>query len=330
ELVPTLLAHATTTAVYYGSIHEPATVALAEACIANGQRALVGRVAMDHPDTTPAWYRDPAPDAAIESSLRSIEAIRALPDPAGLVDPILTPRFIPACSDALLHGLGEVAADTGVSIQTHCSESDWEHGHVHDRCGVTDANALHRFGLVQEHTVLAHATHLDDADRDVLAAAGAGVSHCPLSNVYFSERTFEARAALDAGVRLGLGTDIAGGPDPSLLAQCGHAVGSARQLSRLGGRSTAGIDITTAFWMATAGGADLTGLPVGLLSPGRAFDAAAIDLGPTGLGIWDEVDDWARAFEKLVRRARPDDVTDVWVAGRRVAGRRQFEGARPD
>ena len=215
SMVPALLAHGTTTAVYYASVHEPATLALAEACVHHGQRALVGRVAMDHPDGTPEWYRDPSAAAAVEASARSIDAIRSLDDPMGLVAPIVTPRFVPACTDAALQGLAELAAATGVRVQTHCSESDWEHRHVIDRCGRTDAHALDGFGLLRDHTVLAHATHLTDDDRSLVSDRGAGVAHCPLSNVYFANRPFAARRALDAGVRVGLGTDVAGGPSAS-------------------------------------------------------------------------------------------------------------------
>jgi guanine deaminase len=315
SMVPALLAQGTTTAVYHASVHEPATVALAEACIGHGQRAFVGRVAMDHPDGTPDWYRDPSAASAVEASARSVEAIRALADPHGLVAPIITPRFIPACTDAALRGLGELAAATGTRVQTHCSESDWEHGHVLDRCGDTDAHALDRFGLVLPHTVLAHATHLTDADRSLLATRGAGVAHCPLSNTYFADRPFSARRALEAGVRVGLGTDVAGGPSPSLLAQCGHAVAAGRRLGD-GGDTDARIDAVTAFWMATAGGAELLGIDAGLLAPGRQFDAVAVEL--AGLGIDPDLDGPDRVFEKLVRLAGPADISAVWVAGRRV------------
>ena len=316
SMVPTLLAHGTTTAVYYGSVHEPATVALAEACVRYGQRAFVGRVAMDHPDGTPEWYRDPSPSAAVEASARSIDAIRSLDDPLGLVEPIITPRFIPACTDAALHGLGELAITTGVRVQTHCSESDWEHGHVLDRCGRTDAHALDGFDLLRDHTVLAHATHLTDADRSLAAERGAGVAHCPLSNVYFANRPFSARRALEAGVRVGLGTDVAGGPSASLLGQCGHAVAASQRLVDEGDPS-AHIDAVTAFWMATAGGADLLGIPAGVLAPGRQFDALAVSL--DGLGIDPDLDGPDRVFEKLVRLAGSGDITQVWVAGRLVS-----------
>ncbi len=315
-MVPTLLALGTTTAVYYGSIHEPATLALADACIRHGQRAFVGRVAMDHPEGTPEWYRDPSPAAAVEASARSIEAIRSLSDPLGLVEPIVTPRFVPACTDATLVGLGELAAETGTRVQTHCSESDWEHGYVLDRCGRTDTSALDRYGLLREHTVLAHATHLSDEDRALIASRRAGVAHCPLSNVSFANRPFSARRAIDAQLAVGLGTDVAGGPSPSLLGQCGHAVAASRRLADLGD-PTARIDIVTAFWMATLGGATLLGIDAGLLAAGRRFDAVAVSL--DGLGVDENLDGPDRVFEKLVRLAGSADIIAVWVAGRRVA-----------
>ena len=315
-MVPTLLTGGTTTAVYYGSLHEEATLALARACVHHGQRAFVGRVAMDHPDGTPEWYRDPTATGAVEASARSIESIRALDDPLRLVEPIVTPRFIPACTDAALEGLAELAASTGTRVQTHCSESDWEHGHVLERTGCTDTSALDGFGLLRKHTVLAHATHLTNDDRRLIAARGAGVAHCPLSNVYFANRPFSARSALTAGVRVGLGTDIAGGPSASLLAQCGHAVAASQRLVDQGDPN-ARIDATTAFWMATLGGAELLGAPIGLLAVNRQFDAVAVRL--DDLGIMPDLDDDERLFEKLVHLTRPTDIASVWVAGRAVA-----------
>ena len=315
QMVPSLLGHGTTTVVYYGSIHERATTALAEACVRHGQRAFIGRVAMDHPDGTPEWYRDESAVAAIDACARSIDAVRHVDGGRGLVEPVITPRFVPACTDAALTGLGELAAATGVRVQTHCSESDWEHGYVIDRCGVTDAHALDRFGLIRDHTVLAHATHLTDDDRSLLAATGAGVAHCPLSNVYFANRPFSARAALDAGVRVGLGTDVAGGPSPSLLSQCSHAVVASQQLADAGDTG-ARVDIATTFWMATLGGAELVGANVGLIAPGRSFDAIAVRvpdvalLTDAGSGAADDVFE-----ERIVRLTGPQDIVTVWVAG---------------
>lgn len=328
-MVSTLLAHGTTTAVYYATIDVETTTMLAAACAAAGQRAFVGRVGMDHPDGTPGWYRDASAAAGVAASQASIDAIDALGSP--LVAPIITPRFAPACTDELLRGLGELAAATGVRVQTHCSESDWEHGYAFERFGCSDTEALDRFGLLAAHTVLAHGDHLGDQDLATLIARGTGVAHCPLSNAYFANAVFPARRALDAGVRLGLGTDVAGGAQPGLLSQCADAVTMSRLLdegvdARLAPehRGVAGsrISIVEAFWMATAGGAELLGIPCGVLEVGRSFDAVAVSTQRPGsaLRVWDEIDTDERVFEKIVRLASPADITDVWVAGRRVAG----------
>ncbi len=323
DMVTTLLAHGTTTAVYYVSQDLKATTLLAKTCVELGQRALVGRVAMDHPTGTPEWYRDSSARSGIAASRASIEAIRALA--CERVQPIVTPRFIPACSDELLQGLGDLAAETGVQVQTHCSESDWEHGYVLERHGMTDTESLSRFGLIKPGTVLAHAGHVSDSDLARIKSAGAGIAHCPLSNAYFGDAVFPLRRALDAGVAIGLGTDIAGGSEVSLLAQCAHAVTVSRMLEdgvdaakSAGSRGTdkSRVDTIAAFWLATVGGASVADLPVGLIEVGRQFDAIAVcsPQPPSLLRRWD-LDNDERWFEKIVRLARPGDITNVWVGG---------------
>ncbi len=327
HMVPSLLQHGTTTAVFYGSTHVDATTALAQTCADRGLRALVGRVGMDHPEGTPEWYRDVDPDAGVEASAESIRQIQSIG--SSLVQPIVTPRFIPACTDALLIGLAELAASTGTRVQTHCSESDWEHQYVLDRVGITDTAALEQFGLMRRSTVLAHADLVSAQDLDIMQNHGAGVAHCPLSNAYFSNGVFPARRALDAGVHVGLGTDVAGGAEPGVLGACAHAVTASRYLEAGvdaaadpadRGVPDSRIDIVEAFFMATLGGARLVDLPVGLLEPGRMFDAFVVDeaASPHGaLRRWD-VDTDLRWFEKVVRLAQPGDISQVWVNGQAV------------
>ncbi|MGF1668307.1 MAG: amidohydrolase family protein [Acidimicrobiia bacterium] len=313
--------------MYYGTVDVDATTSLAATCVARGQRALVGRVAMDHPDGTSEWYRDADCVAGVAASADSIEAIRAIGSP--LVSPIITPRFIPACTDGLLTGLGELAATTGVAVQTHCSESDWEHRYVLERFGHSDTQMLDRFGLIGGCTVLAHCGHVDNADLGLIARRGGGVAHCPLSNSYFGDAVFPVRRAMQAGVAVGLGTDIAGGAHPGMLTQCAHAVTSSRMLDSgvdparpADERGSAGsrIDTLTAFHLATVGGARLTGQPIGLLEEGRQFDAFVVDTAAadSALHFWPDLDDHVRMFEKVVRLASASDITGVWVAGRRV------------
>ena len=195
-LVRRLLANGTTTAMYFATIHYESSLRLAEICIEMGQRALVGRVAMDLAESCPDNYRDASPAVSVADTARFVEAVPRLAGNDGRVLPAITPRFIPSCSDAALRGLGALAAETGAHVQTHCSESDWEHHHVHDRMGKSDTAALRDFGLLTRRTVLAHGTFIDDDDLALIAAAGAGVAHCPLSNVYFSNAVFPLRTAL--------------------------------------------------------------------------------------------------------------------------------------
>jgi len=325
-MVPALLANGTTTALYFGSIHLPATQILAETCLRHGQRALVGRVAMDNPELCPPEYRD-ASAAQAEADTRSlIDAIRALPgNESALVRPVITPRFIPACTDDLLHRLGKLAAETGCHVQTHASESDWEHEHVLDRCGCSDTEALGGFGLLTRRSVLAHGNLLGDDDLALIRETGAAVAHCPLSNAYFAGAVFPLRRALAHGVRVGLGTDIAGGAHPSMLDSARMAITASRMLETgvdpalpagRRGRPGARIDATTALWLATAAGGAALDLPIGQFRPGYQFDAIAISPGsnltlPPGEAP-------ARLLERIIHTASRANVARVWVAGREV------------
>jgi len=330
RLVHRLLANGTTTAVYFATIHGPASLKLAETCLNLGQRALVGRVAMDHPEGCPPDYRDADAGAAVADTAAFIEAVRALPE-NDLVEPAVTPRFIPACTDAALEGLGRLAADTGAPVQTHCSESDWEHDHVLARYGATDTQALDGFGLLTRRTVLAHAGFVSDADIDLIRSRGSGVAHCPLSNAYFGDAVFPLRHAMEKSVRVGLGTDISGGPSPFILDNARMAITASRLLESgvdptrpraTRGRAASRIDFREAFWLATAGGADVLDLPVGRLEPGRQFDAVLVRR--PGPAFWDPDDD--NLLQQIVLGAQPSDILATWVAGRHVFQSSQISG----
>lgn len=330
DLVSALLANGTTTAVYFATIHRPASLALAETCLALGQRALVGRVAMDDPEQCPPWYRDADAAEAIAETRAFIEAVRVLPgNERGLVRPVITPRFIPACSEAALRGLGALAAETGCHVQTHASESDWEHGFVLERYGSSDAACLEAMGLLTRRTILAHGNFLGAEDFERLGRTGAGVAHCPLSNAYFANAVFPLRAALDLGTHVGLGTDISGGPSPSILDSARQALVASRMLEggvdpdlapeQRGRQGRGRIGALEAFWLATAGGGVVLDLPLGQFAPGYAFDAILIDpSAPSGdLRLFPD-DRPEQVLEKILYNARRPNIAGAWVAGVRI------------
>jgi guanine deaminase len=249
-------------------------------------------------------------------------------NPGGLIKPVITPRFIPSCSDDLLSRLGALARETGCHVQTHCSESDWEHGYVLDRCGRTDTAALDGFGLLSRRTILAHGNFVCDADIALIRSRGSGIAHCPLSNVYFSDAVFPLRKILRQGVHVGLGTDIAGGASPSILDNARHAVIASRSLEsgvnpaqeRDRRRSPdSRIDAVTAFWLATAGGGIALDLPVGVFKEGYQFDAILVDARAQDSNLrLDGNDAPADVLQKIIYHAGRANIREVWVANRRV------------
>lgn len=333
HLVSTLLANGTTTAMYYASTHVPASVTLARICLAQGQRAYVGRVAMDCPEMTASFYRDADARAGIDASLEHILAVRALDAGGGLVFPVVTPRFIPSCTDALLEGLGRLAQDMDLHVQTHCSEGDWEHAFVIERMGDSDTRALDRLGLLKRGTVLAHANFLSDADKALIVARKAAIAHCPLANLFFSNAVMPVAEALDMGLSVGLGTDIAGGAKAGLFDAARYAMAAAAALNdgvdpalppgQRGGRKGARYDWRTAFWMATAGGAHALGANTGVFDVGREFDAirVAANRPDADLAVWEGLDGPDDAAQKILQTMERPNVREVWVRGRRVVSK---------
>ena len=327
DLVGTLIANGTTTGVYFSTIHQKATRELAQACLDAGQRAFIGKVVMDQLDQCPAYYRDPSTDAALGGTVDFIEFIReSKQNQSGLVQPVVTPRFIPSCSDAALEGLGQIASDYQCHVQTHCSESDWEHQFVIDRFGHTDTFMLDKFGLLQPNTILAHSNLITEQDMDLIKSVGAGIAHCPLSNVYFSHSVFPLRRALDKGLRVGLGTDISGGPSPSIFENCRFAISSSRMLEdgvdpvkgpTDRGNPNSRIDFKEAFWLATAGGAEALDVPVGRFEKGYKFDALLIDPHVPGTNIPSRSleNDGEGIFQSLIYNCTRANIKKIWIDG---------------
>jgi guanine deaminase len=330
-LVDDLISNGTTTALYFATIHQEATRALVDICLEKGQRALIGKVAMDNADECPDYYRDASAAAALEGTRELIDYVRGHPDNGDArVLPVVTPRFIPSCTDATLEGLGEIARQCGCHVQTHCSESDWAHGYVLSRHGATDTEMLDRFGLLGRRSVLAHANFITADDMEIIRARETAVAHCPLSNAYFANAVFPLRAALEKGLHVGLGTDISGGPSASILDNCRGAVLVSRMLESgvdptanresRGATAPAKINFRDAFHMATAGGGIALDLPIGQFTPGYQFDAIVVDTNANNgtIRLWAEFDSGDQILQKIIYTASSANITSVWVGGNDV------------
>ncbi|NWL88505.1 MULTISPECIES: guanine deaminase [unclassified Paenibacillus] len=333
DLVSTLLANGTTTVLYFATVHKEASLLLAELCVKKGQRGLVGKVVMDDPAQNPEYYRDADTHSALADTEDFILAVRELAKTAKQgVYPVVTPRFIPSCTDEALRGLGKLADKYDAYVQSHCSESDWAHGYVRDRLDKNDAFALRDFGLLREKSVMAHCNFLDEPDADLFAETGTAIAHCPISNAYFANSVIPVAHFHGKGIDIGLGTDISGGFSPSLFDNIRQAVISSRMLedgvdpslpAHKRGVPESRITVDEAFYLATAGGGESLSLPIGRLEQNYAWDVQIIDtkMPSAKLPIFDENEDWHGIFEKIIYLARPENIREVWVQGMKVHSR---------
>ncbi|WP_106768801.1 guanine deaminase [Paenibacillus faecalis] len=333
DVVSTLLANGTTTALYFATVHKEASLLLAQICASKGQRGLVGKVVMDDPEQNPEYYRDVDTKAALADTEEFIIAVQELAKSTKQgVYPVVTPRFIPSCTDEGLKGLGELAAKYDTYVQSHCSESDWAHGYVQDRFHKNDAFALYDFGLLRDKSVMAHCNFLDDPDVDLFAQTGTAIAHCPVSNAYFANSVIPVAHIHAKGVDIGLGSDISGGFSPSLFDNIKQAVISSRMLedgvnpslpAEERGAPGSRITIHEAFYLATAGGGESLSLPIGRIQQNYAWDVQVIDTKcPSAkLPIFDDNEDLHDIFQKILYLVRPEHIREVWVQGEKVHSR---------
>jgi len=163
-----------------------------------------------------------------------------------LVQPVITPRFIPTCTPELLQGLGKLARKYDCHVQSHLSESHDEMeftAHLHPGEG-SDADIFDRYGLLTDKCVMAHGVHINQDDAHLLRMRGAAVAHCPLSNVFFGDGVLATAKLVSMGNKVGLGTDVAGGYSPCMLSMIRNAVIADRSV-RQGGRHSLDFLATT-------------------------------------------------------------------------------------
>ncbi|WP_427138027.1 guanine deaminase [Psychrobacillus psychrodurans] len=329
DVVSTLLANGTTTVLYFATVHKEASILLAQICAEKGQRGLVGKVVMDNPEENPDFYRDTDTNTALADTEEFILAVKELGETSKQgVYPVVTPRFIPSCTDEALQGLGNLAAKYNTHIQSHCSESDWEHKYVQDRFQKNDAFALNDFGLLSDKSVMAHCNFISDEDADLFVETGTAIAHCPISNAYFANSVIPIAHFHSKGVEIGLGTDISGGFSPSLYDNIKQSVISSRMLedgvnTKLPAdeRGVPGSRVTVkeAFYLATVGGGDSLSLPIGRLAENYIWDVQVIDT--TNLPLYDSNHDLQDAFQKMMYLIRPENIREVWVQGEKVHSR---------
>jgi guanine deaminase len=278
--------HGVTTALAFATSHPAAVDALFAAARARRMRLVSGLCLMDR--HAPEGLRNPPtrPGAAdaTERSLADSEALIRRWHGVDRLGYALTPRFVPTCSDAQLHGAGELRRrHPGVWVQSHVAENRDEIAWVRElHPGARSyLDVYHRFGLLGERAVYAHGIHLDDTDRALLRDTGSAIAVSPTSNLFLGSGFFDFEAAQRTGHLHGLASDVGGGTSFSPFETMKAAYFVGRMALEQGGALKPGLSLSPQrlWWLHTAGAAQAMGLGgvVGSLQPGEEADFVVLD-----------------------------------------------------
>lgn len=267
-----LAKNGTTRAVIFGTLHAPATELLMEILEKKKIGAYVGKINMD---TLSPDYLCETPKQSLADTRKWIEDTK---DRFHLVKPAVTPRFIPTCSTSVLEGLGKLAQEFDLPVHSHISEDLGEMSIVRDRYPQydNDGDVYDHFGLLTSHTVMAHFIYPTRHEMELIKERGVTIAHCPQSNGNVAAGIPPIRQMLDLGVKVGLGSDIAGGYSVSIFRAMSEAVYLSKLQWLRSEKKDSFLSVPESFYLGTKGGGQFFG-KVGSFESGYEMDAIVID-----------------------------------------------------
>jgi 5-methylthioadenosine/S-adenosylhomocysteine deaminase len=275
---------------------------VAETAVDLHMRAVIGTPVVDIPT---AWAED-----AADYLNKGSDLVHDRYADHPMISTCFAPHTTLALSDASFTELRVLADQLDVPVHIHLHESQNEVSQSIEATGKRPLQRLDDLGLLNASLLAVHAVHVTPEEIERIAAAGAGVAHCPTSNLKLACGIAPARAFMDAGVTVGLGTD--GAASNNLLD-----VLAEMRLAALLARVSAGgntIAAEQALRMATldAARALRRDHEIGSIEPGKLADLTCIDLlRCNSQPVYDPV-------SQLVYATRADQVSDVWVGGRQL------------
>lgn len=304
----------TTRACVFATIHGEATLRLMEMLEEAGIAAYVGKVNMDR--NSPDYLCEESADASAEATKDWLKKAQGR---FANVKPILTPRFIPTCSDALMEKLSEIQKEQKLPVQSHLSENFGEIAWVGELCPETRfyGEAYDRTGMFGGScpTIMAHCVHSGEEEIRLMKERGVFIAHCPESNANLSSGVAPVRTYLEQGLRVGLGSDVAAGTTLSMFHAMAEAVRCSKLRWRLVDESLTPLRMEEVFYLATKGGGAFFG-KVGSFEEGYEFDAVVLDDSslrhPQELGIRDRL-------ERMIYLADDRNVAVKYCRGKKLS-----------
>lgn len=305
---------ATTRVVLFGTIHTDATLILMDLMEESGVISYVGKVNMD---------RNAPPELTEETAESEAETRRFIRESLAReyrrTKPVLTPRFVPSCTDGLMTALGRIRQEYDLPVQSHLSENPEEieavarlapeaafYGDAYDRAGLFGRGG---------NTVMAHCVYSTPEEIERIRENGVWIAHCPASNMNIASGIAPIRRYLEQGLRVGLGTDVAGGHSESMFQAVVDAIQVSKMYWRYIDRKAKPLTFPEALYLATKGGGSFFGR-AGSFEDGYEFDAVVLDdhriAGPRPLPAAERLE---RAFYNQLDR---QGITMKFAGGERI------------
>jgi guanine deaminase len=273
-----LARHGTTTAMVYAAIYEDSCEIGFEAAKESGLRVILGKMMMDIRS-----YGQLQPKKVLSVSLLESERLCRKWHRAedGRLEYAFSPRFAVACSEKLMRSAAEMAARFDAYLQTHLAENREEIEKVHHLYMAAQdyTHVYEKCGLLTPKTMLGHCIHLNPREIAAIAVTQANVAHCPSSNLFLGSGLMKLDQILKAGIMVGLGSDVAAGPELNMWQVMRAAIDVQKARGAYEPNLRA-LRPSEAFYLGTHGGAHALGKAaiIGTLDVGKEADLLVVDL----------------------------------------------------
>lgn len=271
SLADTLIKNGTTRVSMFSSLHTDSTLILMEELEKRGISGYVGKVNMDRNGLK--GILEETTQSSKEETLRWLEEAKRFKR----IKPIITPRFTPACTPELSRWLGKIAKERNLYVQSHLSENKDEIKWVKEleNCDYY-FEAYDKYGLLKDHTIMAHCVHLRDIEIDALVERNVLIAHSPSSNYNLMSGIAAVRRMLSRGAHVALGSDIAAGSSPFIYRVMQEAIASSKIKYIFEDSSSTPLSVEEAYYLATTSAALYFGDKPGF-GKGNRLNAIVVD-----------------------------------------------------
>jgi 5-methylthioadenosine/S-adenosylhomocysteine deaminase len=279
--------------------------AIAEETAAIGMRALLGQTVLVFPAPDAATYED-----ALLLCRRFIEHWNG----HALIQPAVAPHAWYTGTPEMDRACADLARAFDVPIHTHVAETKLEVDNCQAQHHTAVVPHIASHGLLETKLLAAHCVHLESSELFALKQAGAGVAHCPTSNLKLASGIANIKEMLSVGLNVGVGTD---GPASNNDLDMFEEVRLAALLAKTQANDPTMLPARQALELATRRGAKAVhmGDVTGSLEVGKRADIAIVAM--NGVHNWPQFHNNPDAvYSRLIYAAKSGDVQHVICNGR--------------